>query len=127
MRWAGRPFGYGALSHDGTLQPIFSHANGSLTQIGMALVPVGGALECIACSDKPRFVEMAADKLEGNGAAVRGKAARKRECRTAGHIEWTSEAEQSADQGGVLGQRRHLGERGGGKRLGWDRDKIYRL
>src|ERR1700691_2419026 len=84
------------------------------SESGMTLVPIGNALERIPGADETRFLEVAADKLESDGTAVRGKAARKRNRRASGHVEGTGKAEQSGDQRGVFAKRLHLGERGGG-------------
>ena len=90
----------------------------------MTFVPIGDALECIAGADETRLVEVTTDKLEGNGTAVRGKAAGKRNRRASGHIEGTGEAEQPGDQRRVFAKRGHLGERGRGDSLGRNRDQI---
>ena len=90
-------------------------------------MPVGDALECIAGGDQPRFVEVPADELEGDRPAVRREAAGQRDGRAAGHVERTGEAQQPADQRGVLAERRHLGERRRGEGLGRHGDQIDRL
>jgi hypothetical protein len=90
----------------------------------MTLVPIGDALERIPGADETRFFEVAADELEGDGTAVRGKAARKCNRRASGHVEGAGKAEQSGDQRRVFAKRAHLGERGRGESLGRDRDEI---
>jgi len=37
------------------------------SESGMTRVPVGDALECVAGTDESRFIEVAADKLKGDG------------------------------------------------------------
>ena len=81
----------------------------------MTRVPVGDALERVAGTDERRFIEVAADKLEGDGTAVRGEAGGKRDGRASGHVERTGEAQQSGDQRGVLAERAILASVGAAK------------
>src|ERR1700722_10130665 len=125
MRRADRALGDGPLRHDGTPQPILClHPKGLRSKSGVTLVPIGGALERIPRTDESRFVEVAADELEGDGTAVWSEAPGKRDRRATGHVEGTGKAEQSGDQRGVFAKRRHLCERGCRESLGRDRDEI---
>src|ERR1700733_1471634 len=97
------------------------------SESGMTLVPIGDALERVPGADETCFLEVAADKLESDGAAVRGKAAGKRNRRASGHVEGTGKAKQPGDQRRVFATRAHLGERGRGKSLRRNRDEIDRF
>src|SRR4051794_3147858 len=94
---------------------------------GMTLVPVGNALERMACANEAGFIEMTADELEADRPAICGEAAGQRHGRASRHVERTREAEQSSDEGGVLAEGRHLGESWRGECLRRHREEIDRL
>src|SRR4051795_2672589 len=85
----------------------------------MTLVPVGDALERIACANEAGLIEVTADELEADRTAICGEAPGQRHGRASRHVERTRKAEQSRDEGGVLAEGRHLGE-------GWRRECLRR-
>ena len=93
----------------------------------MTRVPIGNALERIAGTDESRFIEVAADKLKGDGTTVRGKAGGKRNGRASGHVERAGKAQQSGYERRVFAERSHLGEGRRGEGLGRHGDEIDRL
>src|SRR4051812_40442873 len=109
--------------HLGSTTPESFVENSLGLEIRVALVPVGFALKRVTGLDQTCFIEMTADKLECHRPAAFREAGGQRNCGTSCHVERSGEAEKAADQVGVLGQGRHLGERRRGKGLCGNRKK----